>query len=296
MMAQVTPYTNQSSERIYQTNFQQAVAQAQAASISIQTDEGDIVTINNSSSLAAHSAGSSWLSPVGSGQDFTMQTIAAQSMGFSIQGDLNEEELADIAKLVSDLSGIASSFFSGQYDTAMGEALALGDLGSLSAMSASFSQTTSVMTRLASNHPLPAGLFNDQELAPPQLLEEIRSDNQGPDFGETLRARWQQIEEYLAQQKIKEEVRENQDTELLNRQEAALKMMDRIQETMEKHPHLSPFSTPLALKALNNAAINQAQTGGKAHNYNQLKEDLFQQLNNWLIGPEKQQSPEPISI
>ena len=105
----ITPYLH--SNRFYapgqQQNYQsysEAMSQRSQADISFTTAEGDVVTLSNYQEQAYTLASEKWASPLQQGMNFTASTLNVDAFSFSVQGDLNEEELADIQNLMDDLS------------------------------------------------------------------------------------------------------------------------------------------------------------------------------------------------
>lgn len=107
-----------SSTQTKQSSFQQVAAQAQQAQITLVTDEGDIVTLSRSGVQAQAVSTAQPNTPVGYGQQYTIASLNIDSLSVAVQGDLSEEELADIKRLVGDLVDIATNFFSGSINAA----------------------------------------------------------------------------------------------------------------------------------------------------------------------------------
>jgi hypothetical protein len=251
--------------------------QAKTGDISITTDEGDVVTFSQSSLAAFKMESESFNSPLATGMNFTATSILSENMSFSVEGDLNEQELADIANLYDSLATIADDFFNGEYGKAMVGAMSIGDLGSLSSLNASFTQTQISSTQITTNHVLPANStgFADalKEMDLPEPQDAVSEQD-------SLTARWQQISNFLDEQK---EMREDQVREEQQQAKQPRRMMDEMASTLEKHPRLSPFAIPLADKAIQEASdrsdINPLQ------NLNQkqfLKNDFLKQFQDWL--------------
>lgn len=294
--------------------FQQTFAQAIDAQIEFITDEGDIVSLSNSLALASITQDGAWITPVGYGQEFTMASLQNENLELSVQGDLSEEELADIKRLLKELTDIASTFFNGGTEAAISEAASLGELGSLSSLSASFLQTTQTTMTYASYHPVPTmdtdTLKDFQKLYSDSFAEETSKIN----YEEILQARWQQI---LSMLDKPEEAESNQapapeeqnDTltpvAVATAQDAAAQMVGKIDETMAKHPRLSPFAGPLALEALDKtmSSSEEVRRDAKALGLamKHLRHNLFKELKNWLkpngYGQGKHRGgPEQVSI
>lgn len=95
---------------------------AESFSLTLQTKEGDNVTINfsNQASFQASIAGTR--NQNGSAASISLETSSSSNFRFSVEGDLNEDEQTAINNLVKELSGIADSFFSGNVQDAFNNA------------------------------------------------------------------------------------------------------------------------------------------------------------------------------
>jgi hypothetical protein len=109
--------------------------------ITVLTNEGDLVTISGKASLRiAYLGYDSQGRPVG-GPDAGTTTLAAsfrQQLSISVRGDLNEEELADIERLLGEIQATVENALTGGPNNAADTGLPFADLGSLSAVKASF--------------------------------------------------------------------------------------------------------------------------------------------------------------
>jgi hypothetical protein len=219
--------------------------------------------------------------------------MTAEAMGFSVQGDLNAQELADINRLVGELTSIASTFFSGDYEDAMTKAMDFGDLGlgSVSSLTAAFSSQTVSQTRITSQSSLPA-MADLEDLY--RQLETDRTDAR--DYAALLEARWQQILKALDEKK-KEEldglfarrmeplpvVAQDLDAGAVApaspeeppavprkaeapdlpavpaSEEAARQMLARLEQLFADHPKVTPFAKALAATAMEKAASRAEQ-------------------------------------
>lgn len=188
------------------STFEQTLAQIQSTSFSMTTAEGDRVTLSGLSQNYQYTQAIGWFNPASSGVNYTSSSTTAETMGLSVQGDLNEQELADINRLVGELTSIASAFFSGDQETALTRAMDFGDLGlgSVSSLAASFSKQTAIQTQIASESPLPTMAdLNDLNLKDLyQQLEAERTEQM--DYAALLEARWQQILKTLDEMKAQE--------------------------------------------------------------------------------------------
>jgi len=145
---------------------QMAMASSQSASIELETAEGDKVTISYGSQLAAsYSEGRSSIQASLSSQ---------QQFSFSVEGDLNDDELAAIADLVKQVDKVGAQFFKGNLDQAFEHALSIGfDEQQLVGFAVNFEQQQSVAVSQAyqtANQPSE----NSSELIP-ELSEFLSS-------------------------------------------------------------------------------------------------------------------------
>ncbi len=267
-------------------SYREAMAQTSQSDIAITTDEGDVVTISSYQGESQSMSYDKWNSPLQQGMNFSASSLKMDSFSLSIEGDLNEEELADIENLLGDLSLIAGDFFNGDMEQAMDGAMNLGDMGSLAALSATFSYSESwSASQLTENHPMPAsgqfeGLLGDFMGELPEAI--VEQENPELDYAQKLMAQWQQIKEFLDGREAS--ITEQPDEVNTAPEEyipASHKMMNRMEEMMAKHPRLSPFALPLAHEAIDNQT-DKLQTPGFFDQKNQLKDNILQELNDWM--------------
>ena len=276
------------------STFAQTLAQTQSSWLSRTTAEGDLVTLSDLSLSYQQTEGVGWFTPASSGMNVSSTSATAEAMGFSVQGDLNAQELADITRLVGELTSIASAFFSGDYEGAMTKAMDFGDLGmgSVSSLAASFSSQTVSQTRITSHSPLPAMAdLNDLNLK--DFYQTLGTDRtEQLDYAALLEARWQQILKALDEMKAEEldglfarrqepqglnagavapVFPEEQTTAAstlpaVNREtdpadlaipapeRAARQMLTRMEQLFSEHPKITPFAKALADTAMEKAA------------------------------------------
>ena len=103
---------------IQQRNSSAAVGFSVASELNVRTQEGDLVSLSFSSEQSlSESRTQTQSEEFGSFQEISTVAKAASNYSISVQGDLNEEELAAINKLAAEISPIASEFFSsGEFD------------------------------------------------------------------------------------------------------------------------------------------------------------------------------------
>lgn len=329
-----SPTTNYSdyqplpANRTGKSTFAQTIAQSQSSSLSFTTAEGDLVTLSDLSMSYQQTKGSGWFSPASSGMNVSSLSLASQTMGISVQGDLNDQELADITRMVGELTSIASAFFSGDYETTMAKATDFDglDLGSISSLSASFSRQSVSQTRIASHYPLP-DMADLNDLKTQDLYQKPETDKAGAmDYATVLEARWQQIlkavdqaqEENLAGLFARPlptdsvdatSIPEMQQTPEADpapaiptttaldqavipaRDRAALQMRSHMEQLLAKHPGLTPFAKSLADLAMEKAAARTDQPHpATAKAFGELRNAFINQLNQWFFP----QEPSPV--
>ncbi len=281
------------------STIQQTFTQNIDARLEFVTDEGDVVSLSNSLTTAMFMEGNQWLTPAGHGQEFTLASLRTENLELTVQGDLNPEELADINRLMTEITSIAADFFTGETEKALSAAAGMGELGSLSSLSATFLQATSTTTQYTSPHPVPhldtSTLQDLQELYSPSLQEVTKEIN----YEEILQARWQQIlamldrpqedaapEPAAMTQEIPSPTENEYTAPAPTAGETAGKIVEHISETMAEHPRLSPFAAPLAMESLHRAFTSSEEVRKDAkdlaHAMKELQHHLFKQLRQWL--------------
>ena len=312
-------YQSLYSARTGKSTFEQTLAQTQSTSFSLTTAEGDQVTLSGLSQNYQYTQAIGWVNPASSGGNYASSSTSAEAMGISVQGDLNEQELADITRLVSELTSIASTFFSGDQEGAITRAMDFGEMsmGSVSSLAASFSRQTVTQTRLTGHSPLPAMEdLNDLKLK--DLYDTLGTDTNGaPDYATVLEARWQQIIKALDEMKAKEmdglfarrmepepvpaqalPARAEEQQPLANdpppaepmalplptEERVAQQMLAHLEELLVNHPKLSPFAGPLATTAMERAASRPEQTHpDTAKAFSALQNAFRNQLHQWFL-------------
>lgn len=298
-----TDYQSLYSARSGKSTFEQALARTQSTSFSLTTAEGDLVTLSSLSQNYQYTQAIGWFNPASSGVNYAGSSTSAEAMGISVQGDLNEQELADITRLVGELTSIASSFFSGDYESAMIKAMDFGDIpmGSVSALSATFSRQTVTQTRITSHSPLPA--MADLK----GIYDTLGTNTSGePDYATVLEARWQQILKALDEMKAQEMdglFARRMDPKPLPatgmaaephalpamppEEHAARQMVSHMGQLLTDHPKLTPFAKALGATAMDTAARHTEQgLPDTARALGDLKTAFLTQLHQWFLPPE----------
>ncbi len=311
-------YQSLYSARSGKSAFEQTLAQAQSTSFSLTTAEGDQVTLSGLSQNYQYTQAVGWFSPTSSGVNYASSSTSAKALGISVQGDLNEQELADITRLVTELTSIASTFFSGDQQGAITKAMDFGNMpmGSVSSLSASFSRQTVSQTRLSSHSPLPA-MADLKDLKLKDLYDKLGTEQSGePDYATVLEARWQQILKTLDEMKAKEMdglfarrmepkplpaagVNAEPPTlpALPPEERAARQMLPHMEQLLTDHPKLTPFAKTLATTAMDTAVRQSEQSlPDPAKALGDLKTAFLNQLQQWFLQQEQPTPPNPLAI
>ena len=216
----------------------------------------------------------------GKSMSFTAAILDSDFFSLSIQGDLNDEELADIHTLMEDLTDIAGNFFNGNLDDAMTSALSIGDMGSLSSLSATFTRTFAMSaTQLTEYHPLPS--FETAGDLFSELIDQL--DNEQPEglqYRDLMRARWQQMNDYRKEAEPSERTQPRAEFHADDHL-AAQKMMKRIEKFSGHHLRLALYGPSLADKAIDRASA--ALPSHSAILRDRLKYDFMKEMNNWMM-------------
>ncbi|MFA7384184.1 MAG: hypothetical protein WC001_12120, partial [Desulfurivibrionaceae bacterium] len=172
------------------TTFAQVIAETKSSWLSLTTAEGDQVTLSDLSLSYQKTQGVDWVTPTSSGTSVSSSSATAEAMGLSVQGDLNAQELADITRLVGELTSIASTFYAGDIEGALSKATDFGDLGlgSVSSLAASFSRQTVTQSKITSYSSL-LPMADRKDL----YAKLEKGATAAPDSAALLEARWQQI-------------------------------------------------------------------------------------------------------
>ena len=119
-----------------------------SADIDLLTAEGDRVTISVNSlfeeSYTGYNSRGDMNGMMTRTQMETLSSFSSTEMLITLEGDLNEEELADIHKVLGNIQSLADDFFAGEIDEALAKAIQLGDLGSVVDLQASLQHTHSI--------------------------------------------------------------------------------------------------------------------------------------------------------
>lgn len=122
------------------------MAQSQAGSLELETQEGDKVSISFSYGQSANVA----FGQSEEGNYLSANFSQTQSISFSVEGDLNEDELAAIGDLIKQIDKVGHHFFNGNIDQAFHQAEKIGfDQEQLVGFAVEYTQQTSVSATTA---------------------------------------------------------------------------------------------------------------------------------------------------
>ena len=125
-----------------------SVMDRKSVDISLVTAEGDIVTISLDSFLEESYTGYNSKGHMGGiatkTQMETFGSFSSREMLLTLEGDLNEEELADIQRVLGQIESLASDFFTGEIDEVVAKAMQFGDMGSIVGLQANLEYTYSM--------------------------------------------------------------------------------------------------------------------------------------------------------
>lgn len=117
---------------------------AETFEMEIKTREGDVVKLSYSASQSAGFKASRIADGSGVMQELSAYSSKSESLSFSVQGDLNDDEKAAIADLMKNVDKLAKDFYGGDMQGAMQHAMALDmNKEQLSSLSLDLSYTQS---------------------------------------------------------------------------------------------------------------------------------------------------------
>lgn len=256
-------------------------ALTKGVSIALTTREGDKITISQQSAASHYRKES--VSP--DSYQLNEQSIRLESMGISVQGDLNQQELDDLSKLFDDLGSIANEFFSGNLGGAVSEALNIGDMGSISQLEATFTRTSILSNYLSGPHPLPT--LNQGSNAPmanvPTQKNQGNNLNDGiePRIIDIMEAQWKQFLEALDLHRP--EPNSPQKRPPASPDMVAREMLERAKETASTHPRITPLLPSVIDLALGNTS-SQYRPPDTAALLAKSTTDAFNSLfSSWIL-------------
>ncbi|MFH7319441.1 hypothetical protein ACHHRT_02390 [Desulfurivibrio sp. D14AmB] len=271
-------------------SYQQAVLLARQSSISLTTAEGDRVSISADWSSATK---------LGTGQvqrggallnAYSLSNLETQSYSLSVEGDLNTEELRDIERLMEQLTGIAYDFFNGDLERALEGALNLGELGSIRELSATFLQASYSSQQLISRGPRAVGHLPSStggQAAPP---DQLPTASRVYRYHDIIQAQWQQLKEWFEAETAgtgQSSLPPASDGSKEGGHAPSARMVAALEETMGRHPRLTPLSRALAERAMERAAelFTREHQGNPPlpRSMAELRHNLGQRLDRWLL-------------
>jgi hypothetical protein len=101
-------------------------ASNQSSFIQIKTQEGDVVTIERHQEMNAAISAYRYVDSLASGFEVKQSLEASRSLSFSVQGDLNKDEMKAINHLVKRADGLTNRLFQGNVQAAFAQAQHMG--------------------------------------------------------------------------------------------------------------------------------------------------------------------------
>ena len=185
---------------LQQLNSSAAVGFSVASELNVRTQEGDLVSLSfsNEQSLS-ESRTQTQSEEFGSFQEISTTAKAASNYSISVQGDLNEEELSAINKLASEISPIASEFFSsGEFDFDDSGDILAANLGVLQEVEISLERTIVAAFSASAFTQLPEG--ESREVPQDAALNNPSLDTEGiRDFSALVQATFDAVFEAEAE-------------------------------------------------------------------------------------------------
>jgi len=228
---QIQPFSQNSSLLTHQA-AQTQVAASFTGDLTLVTQEGDTVQISFGAAQSFSSSQSQSQFADGSVvQQFSVSAQAASRYSLSVQGDLNEDEIAAIQKLVSLVDPIATDFFTGQEFDLQEAAFTLAEnLGVVNQLSLSLEKTFSASFSAQQFSRLPQG-ENSGDIAPLDIpdLENIR------DFPALVQS--------VLESAFDVHSRVGQDESLIRSYQDFLKFAQSHLDNLNKIPHPQPEGT-----------------------------------------------------
>lgn len=250
------------------------------ANISFVTKEGDTISIHSDTlnkSIATLAASDTT-------QTLQTQGVTRDQFSLSVNGDLNDEELADLAQLLDKLGAIADDFYSGDMNGAVIGAMDIGDMGSIAKLEANFSHTTAIQGYLqGASHPVP----DMQDMLFDELLANTEQ-NPNPEQGITdmLQAQWKQFLDYFNSRNENDSTiadSNEQEPEQIDKRQTAAQMFDAAKQTMTKHPRLTPLIPSVADLAIDKNFNTFRLPPTDNAEAKTIKDYFSKEYSNWLI-------------
>lgn len=149
-------------------NFSAAqVGEARDFSFQLTTQDGDVVTINASALYAAQYEQASGTRGGANVSTLSFESYEESQFSLSIEGELDEDELAAINDLLSNVNDLADEFYNGDMSVAFEKAMSLGfDSEEISGFALSLTQVKSVRA-IQAYQP-------EQEILKPNVMAELK--------------------------------------------------------------------------------------------------------------------------
>ena len=268
--------------------YQEAALLARQSSISLTTAEGDRVTISADWSRASGLATSHSRQGGAMLSSYSLSGLEQQSYSLTVQGDLNEEELRDIERLVAKLTDIAYDFFNGDGEKAVQGALNLGSMGSISELSATFLQSSFSSQQLASQGIRPVGQVAAPLGGSASTTAQLPEAKEVYRYHDIIQAQWQQLKEWLEAETTSSGRAEPLPAATGRNRHLAPseRMLEEIKEAMADHPRLTPLSRALAEESVARAQSRFEQEHPDQptpSSGDELRQRLGERLDNWLL-------------
>lgn len=139
------PSTTQDSDIVSGLGISQRYSRANSFSMQVTTRDGDRVTINFSQSRATEGSYSAVQSEQGRASSFSLSRTESSDFRFSVEGDLDEDEIDALRTLVQDVNDVADSFFNGNLQQALSNASDIDfDSSELASMQATMTRSVSL--------------------------------------------------------------------------------------------------------------------------------------------------------
>jgi len=225
----------------------------QTVAITLTTLEGDTVTLSQQSSSTRYRQESL----TSDTYRLSEKAVGLDSMSIAVQGDLNQQELDDLARLFDDLGAIANNFFTGHLEEAVNGAMIIGDMGTISSLEATFTQSSILSSHLAGPHPMPSSLPGSDALIYPSLDSKLpdsanASPVPAPSPIDITSAQWRQFLHNVRREPTTGSPPSSAPPTHQHR--TAKDMLERAKETLATNPRLMPLLPSIATLAVNRTA------------------------------------------
>ena len=163
------------SQVVNQTRVAHAVEEKNSASISLKTQEGDVVNLSfNNLNKYSESASKTEMQDGTTVGEFSVVAVSASKYSMSVQGNLNENEMAAIQKMADAITPIAQSFFTqgNSADLELAAQSLAGAMGVIQEANVTLEQT---VTKTASESQITTQENNPQ---PPAMADTKSAQNQ----------------------------------------------------------------------------------------------------------------------